>query len=88
MLRAFAIASSAALLWGASVGASFGQGAPSPQPGPTNPTVPSSNNPQAQPGATIVVNPTIEECRQGWNANMKWTKEQFEHFCTMLKSSK
>lgn len=88
MLRAFAIASSAALLWGASVGASFGQGAQSPQPGPTNPTVPSSNNPQAQPGATIVVNPTIEECRQGWNSSMKWTKQQFQHFCTTLQSSK
>jgi hypothetical protein len=87
MLRALAIASSAALLWGASVGASLGQGTPSPQPGPTNPGV-LSNNPQAQPGATIVVNPTTEECRQGWNSSMKWTKEQFEHFCTTLQSSK
>jgi hypothetical protein len=88
MLRALAIASSAAVLWGASVGAGCGQGAPSPQPGPTNPTAPSSSNPQAQPGATIVINPTIEECRQGWNSSMKWTKEQFEHFCTTLQSSK
>jgi hypothetical protein len=87
MFRALAIASSAALLWGASVGASLGQATPSPQPGPTNPGV-SSSNPQAQPGATIVVNPTTEECRQGWNSSMKWTKEQFEHFCTTLQSSK
>jgi hypothetical protein len=47
-----------------------------------------STNPQAQPGATIVVNPTLEECRQGWNATLKWTKEQFQHFCTTLQSSK
>jgi hypothetical protein len=50
--------------------------------------VPSSGNPQAQPGATIVINPTVEECRQGWNSNLKWTKEQFEHYCTIIKSSK
>ena len=87
MRRALAIASSAALLWAASVGASLGQAAPSPQPGPTNPSLPSTN-PQAQPGATIVVNPTLEEGRQGWNATLKWTKEQFQHFCTTLQSSK
>jgi hypothetical protein len=32
--------------------------AQSPTPGPTNPVPP---NPQAHPGATIVINPTIEE---------------------------
>jgi len=88
MLRALAIATSAALLWGASVGPSLGQGAPSPRPGPTNPGAPPSTNPQAQPGATIVVNPTTEECRRGWSSGMKWTKEQFEHFCRTLQSSK
>jgi hypothetical protein len=87
MFRALAMASSVALLLGASVGASLGQGAPSPQPGPTNPTPP-PGNPQAQPGATIVINPTVEECRQGWNSSMKWSKEQFDHFCATLQASK
>jgi len=35
-------------------------------------------NPQSKPGATIVINPTEEECHRGWNATMKWTQEQFE----------
>lgn len=85
MFRALAFASSAALLLGVSV--SLGQGAPSPQPGPTNPAPP-PGNPQAQPGATIVINPTVEECRQGWNSSMKWSKEQFDHFCATLQASK
>ena len=54
-------------------------------PGPTNPTPP---NPQAKPGATMVVNPTEDECQQGWNATLKWTKEQFEQFCGQMKASK
>jgi len=87
MLRALAIASSAALLLGASISAGLAQGAPSPQPGPTNPSPP-PGNPQAQPGATIVINPTVEECRLGWNSSMKWSKDQFEHFCATLQASK
>lgn len=87
MFRRFATVSGAALLLAASVSAGFGQGTPSPSPGPTNPTAPSSN-PQAQPGATIVINPTLEECRQGWKAGMKWTKQQFDHFCATLQVSK
>ena len=87
MLRALAISSSAAVLLVASVSAGIGQSTPSPQPGPTNPTTP-PNNPQAHPGATMVINPTVEECRQGWNSAMKWTKEQFDHFCTTLQASK
>ena len=88
MFRALAIASSAALLLGVSVSASLGQGTPSPQPGPNNPAPPPGGNPQAQPGATIVINPTVEECRQGWNSSMKWSKEQFDHFCATLQASK
>jgi hypothetical protein len=87
MFRALAFASSTALLLGVSVSAGLGQGAPSPQPGPTNPAPP-PGNPQAQPGATIVINPTVEECRQGWNGNMKWSKQQFDHFCATLQASK
>jgi hypothetical protein len=56
-----------------------------PTPGPTNPTPP---NPQAQPGATIVVNPTEQECSKGWSPDMKWTKEQFDDFCGKLKAAK
>ncbi|HJZ32823.1 MAG TPA: hypothetical protein VKF35_17020 [Hyphomicrobiaceae bacterium] len=75
-----------AVLLAASVGAGLGQTTPSP--GPTNPTSPPSSNPQAQSGATIVINPTVDECRKGWDSSMKWTKEQFERFCTTLQSSK
>ena len=66
----------------------FAQGTPSPTPGPTNPTQAQPSNPQAQPGATMVVNPTTEECRKGWNASLKWTKQQFEEFCSKLQASK
>jgi hypothetical protein len=57
-----------------------------PTPGPTNPNPP----PQAEtkPGKDLVVNPTTEECKQGWSANMKWTKEQFEQFCAQMKAAK
>ena len=50
-----------------------------------NPTAP---NPQAKPGATMVINPTEDECQKGWNASLKWTKDQFEQFCTLLKAAK
>jgi hypothetical protein len=56
-----------------------------PSPGPTNPTQP---NPQSKPGATMVINPTDEECKRGWNAALKWTKEQFKEFCGRLGTSK
>jgi hypothetical protein len=52
-------------------------------PGPTNPT-----NPQAQPGATMLINPTEQECREGWNSSLKWTKEQFDEFCSKLRASR
>jgi len=56
-----------------------------PSPGPTNPVPP---NPQAKSGATIVVNPTADECKRGWDPGMKWTKEQFDQFCRRLGASK
>jgi hypothetical protein len=87
MLRRLTLFASAALMLAVGASASFGQGTPSPQTGPTNPTSP-SDNPQAQPGATIIINPTFHECQQGWNSSMKWSKEQFDKFCTMLKASK
>lgn len=56
-----------------------------PAPGPTNPIPP---NPQSQPGATIVINPTLEECRRGWEPSMRWTQDQFQQFCTKLSEAK
>jgi len=49
---------------------------------------PSQANPQTKPGGTIVVNPTQEECKRGWSAQMRWTKDQFDAFCARLDASK
>jgi hypothetical protein len=52
-------------------------------------TAPSSQtNPQTKPGGTIVVNPTQDECKRGWSAQMRWTKAQFDAFCARLGASK
>jgi hypothetical protein len=52
-------------------------------------TAPSKQaNPQAKPGGTIVVNPTQDECKRGWSAQMRWTKDQFDAFCARLGASK
>jgi len=56
----------------------------SPTPGPTNP----APNPLSKPGADLVINPTTEECEKGWRPGLKWTQEQFEAFCTQMKTSK
>jgi hypothetical protein len=48
---------------------------------PASPPKPETN-PQSKSGATIVVHPTEDECRKGWNASLRWTKEQFEAFCS------
>ena len=69
---------------GALVSGAIAASAQTTTPGPTNPAPP----PQSQPGATIVVNPTKDECARGWHPGLKWTKEQFEEFCTKLKASK
>jgi len=58
----------------------------SPTPGPTNPTP--APNPLSKPGTDLVINPTNEECQQGWRLGLKWTQEQFEAFCTQMKTSK
>jgi hypothetical protein len=51
--------------------------------------------PQSAPPSTgqgtdrqIVINPTIEDCRRGWSSgdSAKWSKEQFDQFCAVLKS--
>ena len=53
----------------------------------TSPPTPNTN-PQTKPGGTIVVNPTEAECKQGWKAGMRWTKDQFDEFCSRLGASK
>jgi hypothetical protein len=58
----------------------------SPTPGPTNPAP--QPNPLTKPGSDLVINPTEEECKKGWRPDTKWTKQQFEEFCTQLKTSK
>ena len=37
---------------------------------------------------TIVVNPTDDECKKGWSEDLKWSKDQFEAYCTRLRMSK
>lgn len=58
----------------------------SPTPGPTNPAP--APNPLAKPGSDLVINPTAEECAKGWRPGLKWTREQFETFCTQIRTSK
>jgi hypothetical protein len=55
---------------------------PPPTPGPTNPTPPAT-----KPGADLVINPTDEECKKGWNVGLKWTREQFEQFCAAARAA-
>ena len=79
-LKAAALAGALALCVTAVAGAQDKQ-----TPGPTKPVQP---NPQAKPGATMVLNPTQEECRRGWNPTLKWTKLQFDEFCTKQRAAK
>ena len=45
-------------------------------------------SPQTQLASDLVINPTIEECKKGWEAGMKWTKEQFEQLCAQMQAAK
>jgi hypothetical protein len=38
----------------------------------------------AKRGDNLVINPTIDECRMGWHLGLKWTKKQFDNFCSQL----
>jgi hypothetical protein len=62
-------------------GLALGQGPATP--GPTKP--PPGD---ARPKTDIVANPTVDQCRAGWNPSLTWTKEQFESFCAKLKAAK
>jgi Spy/CpxP family protein refolding chaperone len=58
------------------------------------PTPPSSTPPAPPPestpkqGTDLVVNPTDAECKSGWNASLKWTKEQFDQLCATMRAAK
>lgn len=43
---------------------------------------------QSKPGYDLVINPTTEECKKGWEAAVKWTKEQFEQLCAQTQAAK
>jgi hypothetical protein len=60
----------------------FAQG---PGTGPTDPT---PTNPMSKDGATMVINPTSEECARGWQPGGRWSADQFKAFCTKLGASK
>lgn len=59
-------------------------------PGPTAPdrTVPEKMLPVPRPGDNMVLNPTLEECKAGGRPGLRWTKEQFDNFCTQFQISK
>ena len=76
-------------VWAALQSALLAQGVPAPgTPGPMNPTPPQTSNVQSHPSATIVINPTVDECNAGWSPSLRWTAEQFDLFCGQLRSSK
>lgn len=83
MPKALLLAAMAAML----CGPGLGHAQPGPTPGPNNPA-PTPNSPLSKPGTDLVINPTIEECQKGWTAGLKWTREQFDAFCTQMKTSK
>jgi hypothetical protein len=59
-------------------------------PGPTVPdrAIPEKMLPVPRPGDDMVLNPTLEECKAGWRPGLRWTKEQFDNFCTQFRISK
>lgn len=45
-------------------------------------------SPQSKPATDLVINPTTEECKKGWEPAVKWTKEQFERQCAQMQAAK
>ena len=43
---------------------------------------------QSKPGSDLVINPTTEDCKKGWEAATKWTKEQFAQLCAQMQAAK
>ena len=48
-------------------------------------TAPQTKEPGQQ---NLVINPTQAECQKGWSADLKWSKAQFDQFCSTLSRSK
>ena len=44
--------------------------------------------PGGKKDADIVINPTVEECKRGWDSESqrKWPKPQFDQFCAVLSA--
>jgi hypothetical protein len=43
---------------------------------------------QSTPGHDLAINPTTEECKKGWEAAVKSTKEQFAQPCAQMQAAK
>ena len=43
---------------------------------------------QSTPAHDLGINPTTEECKKGWEAAVKLTKEQFERLCAQMQAAK
>lgn len=57
-----------------------------PSPGPTKP--PPVSSPLEKPGTDMAINPTTEQCREGWKPSLKWTKAQFDRLCAQIDTGK
>ncbi len=57
-----------------------------PAPGPNKP--PPTTSPLAKPGTGVVINPTTEQCREGWNPSFKRTRAEFDAYCAQMTASK
>jgi hypothetical protein len=57
-------------------------------PGPEPTVPPTPQLPIPKRGEDLVLNPTAEECRKGWQPGLKWTKKQFDDFCSQLEISR
>jgi hypothetical protein len=54
----------------------------------SSPPALAQTTPPPESEADIVANPTLAECARGWQRNdtKKWSEEQFDHFCAVLKT--
>jgi hypothetical protein len=58
----------------------------SPTPGPTRPEP--TPGPIARSDKNIVVNPTLEQCRVGWNPTLRWTRDEFQAHCAKMQTAR
>ena len=58
----------------------------SPTPEPTKPEP--APGPVARAGRDIVVNPTLEQCRAGWNPTLRSTRDEFKAHCAKMQTAK